>query len=209
LEKIFTGMLPTNTKTFSAKTRRLPDEVDGLPVERINIGCVKVSDKPVVFDTVLGSCISVCMYDPKFRAGGINHFMLPKGADLNNPLSTRYGIHAMELLINNLVKLGASRSRLVVKIFGGGHVLKIINSSGSVPNLNINFINKFLATEKFKVITSDLGGNAPRRILFLPHTGQVFLRRLGEAEADKAAKEEIDFLSDLKTDAIDGGTTIF
>lgn len=195
--------------TFSAKNRRLPEEVEGLPVERINIGSVKVSRKPVVFDTVLGSCISVCMYDPKSHAGGINHFMLPKGADLNNPLSTRYGVHAMELLINSLVKIGGRRSRFEVKVFGGGHVLKMLNSDGSVPNLNINFINKFLVTEKINVVTSDLGGNAPRRVLFFPHTGKVFLRRLGESEAARMAREESEFLSTFKTEDMDGGTTIF
>lgn len=202
-------MLPSKLNSFTAKTRRLPEEVEGLPVERINIGCVKVSNQPVVFDTVLGSCISVCMYDPKSHAGGINHFMLPKGADLNNPLSTRYGIHAMELLINNLINIGGRRSRFEVKVFGGGHVLNISNSSSNVPNLNINFINQFLATEKINIVTSDLGGNSPRRILFFPHTGKVYLKRLGEAEANETAKEEIDFLSAFKPDDIDGGTTLF
>lgn len=202
-------MLQNKSNAYNSKTRRLPEEADGLPVERINIGSVKVSSRPVVFDTVLGSCISVCMYDPKSHVGGINHFMLPKGADINKPLSTRYGIHAMELLINNLIKIGGKRSRFEVKVFGGGHVLKIINSSGSVPNLNINFINKFLATEKINVVTSDLGGNSTRRVLFFPHTGKVFLKRLGADEATEATKEEIDFLSDFRTGDIDGGTTIF
>jgi len=149
------------------------------------------------------------MHDPSSNAGGINHFMLPKGADLNNPLSTRYGIHAMELLINNLVNIGGRRSRFEVKVFGGGHVLKMANSSDSVPSLNINFINKFLATEKINIVSSDLGGNYPRRVLFFPHTGQVFMKRLGETEAAEATREELNFLSTFKNEEMDGGTTLF
>ncbi|MFV1992317.1 MAG: chemotaxis protein CheD [Acidiferrobacterales bacterium] len=197
------------TNLVSSKHRRLPKEVEGLPLQRINIGCVKVSKEPVVFDTVLGSCISVCMYDPDCNAGGMNHFMLPKAADLNNPLSTRYGVHAMELLINNLIKIGGVRSRFIVKVFGGGHVLDIPDSNNSVPSLNINFVGKFLATEKIKVITSDLGGKHPKRVLFFPHTGKVYLKRLGINEATKTITEESVFLSRLRTDELDGIPTLF
>lgn len=196
-------------KNFPAKHRRMPEEADGLKVERINIGNVRVCRTPLVFDTVLGSCISVCMYDPFSNAGGMNHFMLPKGADLSDPSSTRYGINAMELLINDLVKIGGRRSRFEAKVFGGGHVLKMLNSGGSVPSLNISFINKFLSTEKINVVKSDLGGEQPRRVLFLPHTGKVFLRRLGETEAAKMAREEKEFLSDLKNEDKDGGSFLF
>jgi chemotaxis protein CheD len=199
----------SNANNFSAKIRKLPKEADGLPVERINIGHVRVSREPVVFDTVLGSCISVCMYDPESHAGGINHFMLPKGADLNNPLSTRYGIHAMELLINNLINIGGRRSRFQVKVFGGGHVLKMLNSTGNVPNLNIRFINNFLAMENIKVLSSDLGGNSPRRVLFFPHTGMVFMKRLGQTEAGSMVKEESEFFSTFRDDDIEGSTTLF
>jgi len=199
----------TNTNSTSSKYRRLPREVEGLPLERINIGSVKVSKDPVVFDTVLGSCISVCMYDPECNVGGMNHFMLPKAADLNNPLSTRYGVHAMELLINNLIKIGGVRSRFIVKVFGGGHVLNVPDSNNSVPTMNINFVGKFLATENIKVITSDLGGNHPKRVLFIPLTGKVYLKRLGVNEATKTITEEKVFLSRLRTDELDGVPTLF
>ncbi len=199
----------TNTSSTSSKYRRLPREVEGLPLERINIGSVKVSKDPVVFDTVLGSCISVCMYDPECNVGGMNHFMLPKAADLNNPLSTRYGVHAMELLINNLIKIGGVRSRFIVKVFGGGHVLNVPDSNNSVPSMNINFVGKFLATENIKVVTSDLGGNHPKRVLFIPLTGKVYLKRLGLNEATKTITEEKVFLSRLRTDELDGVPTLF
>ncbi len=196
-------------KGIIANSSRYPSSIKGLPIVRVNIGHVRVSHKPLVFDTVLGSCISVCMYDSRLRIGGINHFMLPKGVDLSNPVSTRYGVHAMEILINKIMKLGGKRSLLEAKVFGGGHVLKMSNPQGSVPNLNIKFIDNFMKTEKIKVVKRDVGGDRPRRVLFCPHTGEVFVRRLGGVDATEAAREEKSYYQGLAEDTQDGDSIIF
>jgi len=189
---------------------RLPSNLDeDLARITINIGGLRASRNPLLLDTVLGSCIAACLYDPVAGIGGMNHFMLPDGADPENPTSTRYGVNAMELLISHLMKLGADRRRFQAKVFGGGHVLKIRESLNGVPQRNIDFARRFLETEQIPVIREDVGGYQPRRVLFHTHTGKVFLKYLGNNEAERTAEEEMVYLISLKKQRLDGDVTIF
>jgi len=189
---------------------RLPSNLDeDLARITINIGGLRASRNPLLLDTVLGSCIATCLYDPVAGIGGMNHFMLPDGADPENPTSTRYGVNAMELLISHLMKLGADRRRFQAKVFGGGHVLKIRESLNGVPQRNIDFARRFLETEQIPVIREDVGGYQPRRVLFHTHTGKVFLKYLGNNEAERTAEEEMVYLISLKKQRLDGDVTIF
>jgi chemotaxis protein CheD len=193
-----------------ATTTQLPASIDGeLTRITINIGGLRTSRNPLLLDTVLGSCIAACLYDPVLGVGGMNHFMLPVGADPGNPTSTRYGINAMELLISDLMKLGADRRRFQAKVFGGGHVLKIRESLDGVPQRNIDFVRQFLATEQIPIVREDVGGYQPRRVLFHTHTGKVFLKYLGTNEAERTAEEELVYLISLKKQKLDGDVTLF
>jgi chemotaxis protein CheD len=187
----------------------LPQAVQGLKRMTIHIGGLHVSQEPMVLDTVLGSCIAACLYDPFVGTGGMNHFMLPEGADPGNPTSARYGVNAMELLISDLMKAGAHRRRLQAKIFGGGHVLRIRETLSGVPQQNISFVRQFLATEQIPVMKEDLGGYHPRRVLFHTDTGKVLLKRLGTSEAERTAEEEMVYLISLKKQKTDGEVTLF
>jgi chemotaxis protein CheD len=117
--------------------------------------------------TVLGSCISACIRDPMLGVGGMNHFMLPEdgpggGSTWLDPaigLATRYGSYAMESLVNDLLKLGAARNRLEVKLFGGG---KILTSMTDVGLRNIEFIHGYAQMEGYPIAAEDLGGTQPR-----------------------------------------------
>ena len=81
--------------------------------------------KDEIVATVLGSCISVCMRDPQAGVGGLNHFLLPKNTGSSDTSAgERYGDTAMEVLINEMIRLGADRRRMVAKVFGGGRVLQ-------------------------------------------------------------------------------------
>lgn len=175
----------------------------------IHIGGLHASRKPLLLDTVLGSCIAACLYDPVLGMGGMNHFMLPEGSDPADPTSTRYGVNAMELLISDLMRLGAERRRFQAKIFGGGHVLNIRESLDGVPQRNIDFVRRFLETEQIPVVREDLGGYQPRRVLFQTHTGKVFLKYLGNSEAERTAQEEAVYLISLKKQKTDGDVTLF
>ena len=90
------------------------------PVVYMHIGQYFASKDPVIIQTVLGSCVSVCFFDPVTRIGGMNHILYSGEVRSSYDYNARYGINAMELLINEMVGLGAVRSRLIAKVFGGG-----------------------------------------------------------------------------------------
>ncbi len=191
------------------KNIHLPVLEEGLARVTIHIGGLRVSREPLVIDTVLGSCIAACLYDPVSGVGGMNHFMLPEGFDPDNPASTRYGVHAMELLITEIMKLGGHRRRFQAKVFGGGHVLNIRESLDGVPQRNIDFVRRFLNVEQIPVLNEDVGGYQARRVLFYAHTGKVFLKRLGTHDAERTVEEEMVYLISLKKQKLDGDVTLF
>ena len=143
----------------------------------IHIGGIRATDQPSVIRTVLGSCISVCLRDPALQVGGMNHFMLPETSS-GDAVSARYGVHAMELLINECMKHGADRRRLEAKVFGGGHVLKMRESDDNVPQKNIRFALQFLETENIPIVARDLGGYQPREVIFFTDSGRTLLKRM-------------------------------
>ena len=155
-----------------------------LPTHAIIVGEVKASDEPLRITTLLGSCVAVCLWDPKARIGGMNHFMLPANT-ISDGSSATYGIHAMELLINEIMKLGGDRRRLTAKVFGGGDVLgkRVTDNPGmTIGEQNIKVALEFLETDRIPVIAKDVGGLTGRQIQFLTHTGQAFSRPVQKIE---------------------------
>jgi len=124
--------------------------------------------------TILGSCVSACLYDPIRRVGGMNHFLL---ADGDGQEAMRYGAYAMEILINDLLKIGASRDRLEAKLFGGAKIMERLNDIGAE---NILFARRFLATEGIPVVGESLGGRRARRIEFWPVGGRARQREIDQ-----------------------------
>ena len=118
-----------------------------------------------VLYTIVGSCIATCIYDAERKIGGMNHFLLPGMIHPDEMLSSdvgRYGMFAMELLIGELIKLGARRRALKAKLFGGGKVLTFRKDDGDVTASNIRFARKFLELEGLPVVNEDVGGNKGR-----------------------------------------------
>lgn len=157
------------------------------PHEEVTIcaGGVYASQEPMVIKTLLGSCIAVCLFDPLAQIGGMNHFMLPKPSgvgDRNAPL--RFGVHAMDYLIQMMLTLGATHHWCVARIFGGGHVLKSAESVPSIPQRNIDFIRKFLTDAGIPVLTEDVGGSHARHVTFQTHTGRAFVRCVESRDND-------------------------
>lgn len=164
-----------------------------------------------VITTVLGSCISACIRDPSANVGGMNHFMLPEDSSSGDGnrwldpvagLATRYGSHAMESLINELLKLGASRNRFEIKLFGAGRILASVTDVGA---RNIEFVHEYLKTEGFRALAEDLGDIYPRRVAYFPTTGKVKVRKLRPLEATEIAERERKYLTDIGTGASQGG----
>ena len=171
--------------------RKMPS-LQGVPQFGIHIGGVYASRESSVVRTVLGSCIAVCLRDPHSEVGGMNHFMLPDGGtNSTSDDNTRYGIHAMELLINQCMKFGADRRNLEAKVFGGGHVLKVRVTDDNVPQRNIRFALEFLKTENIPIVSKDLGGYEARIVYFYTQSGRVRLKRLADAAQNSRELETI------------------
>ena len=148
--------------------------------------------------TILGSCIACCLYDPMNKVGGINHFLVPGIDNVHtNDASARYGINAMELVINDMVKIGAQKKHMVAKIFGGSNMIDI---SSKIGEKNISFVKDFLQNEGIDITASDVGGSCPRRVHFEPNTGKVKIRKLKRVEDMKVVEKEKQYINkvDLK-----------
>ncbi|MDT8367259.1 MAG: chemotaxis protein CheD [bacterium] len=158
---------------------------------KIHIGEIYASSEPTVIETILGSCVSVCLYDPVIKTGGMNHILLPGKADLEKfDDTTRYGINAMEVLINSMMRLGSRRNNIFSKIFGGAHIIKSIDRHMSPGPRNVRFVEEFLELEEIPIISRNTGGNNGRKILFHTHTGDVFLKTLANPSFEAVAREE-------------------
>lgn len=140
-----------------------------------------VTGEDVVLTTVLGSCVAACIRDEKAGVGGMNHFMLPddEGGTTDRMLSAsmRYGCYALEVLINELLKMGARRERLEAKVFGGGAVLANMTTL-NIGDRNADFVLRYLKTEEIRVAAQDLRGPHARRVSYFPVTGLALVRRL-------------------------------
>ena len=129
------------------------------------------NDPEVVFTTVLGSCVAVCLHDGRAGVGGMNHFLLadpPAMANEDTRLLNRYGVHSMELLINAMLKRGASRRNLKARIYGGATMRQGL---GEIGNTNIQFARRFLDNESIAILGEDVAGVAARRVEFRPVVG--------------------------------------
>jgi chemotaxis protein CheD len=152
----------------------------------------------IVIVTVLGSCVSACLWDPVRRIGGMNHFMLPGDGRANlGATSATLGVYAMEVLINRLLKLGADRGRLVAKVFGGASVLQGMDAL-NVGTQNGAFVLEFLAEERIPVAAQDLYDVCPRKVYFFTQTGRVLVKRLGALRNDTLEQRERDYLARLE-----------
>lgn len=146
--------------------------IDASPSRRIHVvqgGHAVSADDDVCMTTILGSCVAACMWDPDARVGGMNHFLLPE-APGGAPGDRRYGVQAMELLINGLLVRGAQRSQLRAKVFGGSRMREGMADIGA---RNAEFVRRFLKDEDIPVQGESLGGAAARRLQFWPTTGRA------------------------------------
>ncbi len=159
-------------------------------------GRFHVATADEVIGTLLGSCVAACIHDPVRGIGGMNHFLLPEASPQEDPSAlvssgARYGAFAMESLINALLGRGAARQRLQVKLFGGARVLARLSDVGA---RNIDFVRRYVSLEGLTVISEDLGGEQPRKLLMYPATGRVLVRRLPRVESRDVAVAETRYL---------------
>ncbi len=170
-----------------------------------------VAGADVVITTVLGSCVAACMWDRTAAVGGMNHFMLPGGqGDGGNELtavSGRYGVFAMEQLINELIKRGARKANLEAKVFGGGAVLRTF-STLNVGERNAAFVLEFLKTEGIRVASQDLMDIHPRRVAFFPVSGRALCKKLTKTDSTIVAAEQ-QYTAKINTTEVAGDIELF
>lgn len=165
--------------------RRFWDPAQGCMTVKVLPGEFYVSDQEEMLSTVLGSCVSACIHDVRRGIGGMNHFMLPEGAGD----SGRYGSYAMELLINEMMKRGATRMTMEAKVFGGGAVIAGMNSI-NVGERNTKFVMDFLAMERIPVVSKDVLEIYPRKVCFLPASGKAMVKRLAPTNAEALVQQD-------------------
>lgn len=171
-----------------------------------------VSWAPTQISTLLGSCVSACLWDSRRRIGGLNHFMLP-----DTPVDGRcvgdktrsllYGLYAMECLINDLLTMGAKREHLVAKVFGGANITGALNTQ-HIGRRNAEFVVNFLHKDRIKVAASDLGGPHSRRIRFNTHTSAVRVERVASANSATLNQEQR-YCDKLDKDPVNGDIVFF
>ncbi len=192
--------------------RRFWDPIHGCMTVKVLPGEFYVTAQEEMISTVLGSCISACVRDSARRIGGMNHFMLPEPLGERDGWSSavgraaRYGSDAMEQLINAILKAGARRENLVVKVFGGGRIMAQMTDIGL---RNTAFIRRYLATENLPLVAEDLGDIYPRQVQFFPVSGRVRVRQLRAVRNVAVVNSEEHYLKRLANDPIKGEVELF
>ncbi len=159
--------------------------------------------------TTLGSCVSACIRDPEAGVAGMNHFMLPVSSDDNRSwmnMATRFGSAAMEYLINEMLKQGASREHMEVKLVGGG---RIIRSMYDVGSRNIDFVLEYARLEGLNIVARDLGDIYPRKVVFHPDSGAMRVKRLRSLHNDTVIQREQHYVAELETQPVAGDVELF
>jgi chemotaxis protein CheD len=148
------------------------------------------TDGVAVISTLLGSCVAACLYDPKNKLIGMNHFLLsnpryPRDVPIIISEAGRYGSYAMDLLINDMMAKGTNRRLLRAKIFGGATIINK-DSGGNfycVGEINCKFIREYLRTENIPIDAEDLGGSFGRVIHFSNGDFSIFRRKIGHSKS--------------------------
>ena len=154
------------------------EQIDEQPLLYVEPGQLLVCTEPRRLRTILGSCVSVCLYDPKLRHGGMNHFMLPS-SPIADVISTRYGDEAMQGLLQRLERLGSQRRDLRASVYGGARVLFAMSEFMHLGQRNVEFAMAWLAQRNLPVVASGVLGQRARRLDFDVATGECSERMLG------------------------------
>jgi chemotaxis protein CheD len=128
-----------------------------------------------VITTVLGSCVSVCLWDPQTALGGINHFILPQGGAIP---SARYGNHALVMLLARVLEIGAQQETLLACVFGGASVMPGEAVGPTLGSRNAAEAFDFLERNEIAVLRHDVEGRQGRKLTFRTADGSTLIRKL-------------------------------
>ena len=144
----------------------------------VHVGQLFTSPKACTVTTILGSCVSVCLWDPTTGAGGLNHFLLPQCVE-NGISSPRFGNVAIHRLLDELAGLGSPRARLKAKVFGGASVIDAFQSANeSLGMKNVDLARRLLSDAGIPIIAEDVGGAQGRKLVFQTGDGAAWVRKI-------------------------------
>jgi chemotaxis protein CheD len=149
-----------------------------LEVSYLAPGRIMATAERRVVRTILGSCVSVTLHDARLRVGGLSHFLLP-GTDVGAGGSCRYGESALDQLLDEMKRLGATPSRLRAGVFGGARVLHDAFQTLHLGERNVEFAFSWLRRHNIDVAARDVLGSQARRLEFRVPDGSVDIRLLG------------------------------
>lgn len=155
----------------------------------IHPGEYYVSNQDEIIGTLLGSCVAVCLSDTVNGVAGMNHFMLPgriSETDIFSDRTARYGITAINKLLEEMWRNGARRESTTAKIFGGGHVLESMDGIITIPADNVRLARVMMEFEDIHITGSDTGDNFTRKIMMVVKTGKVYLRKSTKEDVFKS-----------------------
>lgn len=181
----------------------------GQVVAKILPGEFYVTSGPELISTVLGSCVAACVRDPIAGIGGMNHFLLPHVSSPEHApddAANRFGLFAMENLVNVILQQGGQRERLEVKLFGGAQVL---NACTHIGQRNADFALDYVRREGLRLLANDLGGEQPRKLLFSPREGRVWMRRLERLHNDTLIRREENYQHQVEMEDSGGEIDLF
>jgi chemotaxis protein CheD len=151
----------------------------------LNIGDVVVCKEPAVLETVLGSCVSVCLYDESLKAGGMNHFLVPYVmSGLKKPAYS--GEESIKRLIDGFIRTGANLSHIKAKVFGGGKVIKGIGEDINVGVENVKVAREMLKKYGIIIVKELACPDYAVKVVFYTATGRVFVKKLKEVDVERS-----------------------
>lgn len=185
------------------------DKTFSIDAAKISPGEHYATSKNRLLVTVLGSCVSACIRDKTLAIGGINHFMLPDHREIESDSDklARYGTFAMEVLIHNLLALGANKNTLEAKVFGGANVISGLTNN-SIGSNNADFVKQYLDNAGIPIIAEDMGGIHPRKVYYFVHTNRVLVRKLEISSAQSITAREAQYQSTLSGELPKGSTNL-
>ncbi|MFS4458426.1 chemotaxis protein CheB [Bdellovibrio sp. HCB2-146] len=137
-----------------------------------------------IISTLLGSCVAVALHDPTTGIGGLNHYLLPEVMPNETP-NTRYGQFAIPFLIDECVRLGANRSKLQAKIYGGGNVISVSQLGDGIGKRNIEVAEQMLKAASIPILERNVAGESARTIKLNTSTFDVLHNSANSTGAEK------------------------
>lgn len=178
------GDLATTMAELVAGDGPATGEQDGPPsalpgdTAYVHVGQLFTSAVQRLVSTILGSCVSVCVWDAEVGVGGLNHFLLPQCVN-NGVSSPRFGNVAIRELLTEVQRLGGARHRLQAKIFGGASVIDAFQTTnGSLGMQNVALARRFLADAGIPIVNEDIGGTQGRKLVFRTNDGSAWVRHI-------------------------------